>query len=440
MPKRIGTALVSRHPDLIRLLDAAFGAHKSRRPHDVERLCQEILRFQPDHPEALNLLGVALQDEGRAANSIPLLLRATRLDPKFSDAFANLARGFRLTNEDDKAVIAARTATELDPALDEGWLQLGFSLAALGREEEALPVLREAVGRIPGNVDLRTCLGATAQAAEDNQTAAEAWRSVLRLRPERIDATINLGIVLARLNQLDEATALLRQASERVPDDIAALEALAFVLHKKFDGPELISVCRRILALQPDRLDVMTTLGNGLLWLGQFDEVEKICAAVLAADPSNHAFARQFRATIPSVMDQSEMALCREQLADDGLPPDVRINVGHALAKSLDHVGDHDGAFGAHLATKALLHAADQTARRGFRLTDLQEFIANTRAQYTPSLFGALRPFGNPSDLPVFIVGMPRSGTSLVEQIAASHPADIRRGGTVRHDGHRRSP
>jgi tetratricopeptide (TPR) repeat protein len=224
------------------------------------------------------------------------------------------------------------------------------------------------------------------------------------------------------MNQLDEAVALLRQAAERAPDDFAALEPLARVLHRRFEGAELVGVCRRILAKHPDRTDILGLLSNGQIWLGQFDEVEKTRKAVLALQPDNRSFAQQVGGMIPGFIDQSDIRLCQAQLADPSLPSGDRINAGFALAKTLDREGDYDAAFEAYQATNGLIRAGEIAANRGFRLQELRGHVANMQAQYTPALFTAFQPLGNPSELPVFIAGMPRSGTSLVEQIAASHP------------------
>jgi tetratricopeptide (TPR) repeat protein len=408
--------------DIETMLDAAISAHEAHDPDQAQRLCQQLLRSDPDNPEALNLLGVILQDRGLAEESIALISRAVEIDPAFSDAFANLARGYRFTGEEGRAVTAARQATELDPSLGEGWLQLGFALVTLGRYEEALPVLREAVARVPDAADLYVSLAATAQTLKEYQASVDAWREVLRLRPDRNDATINLGVALFEMDQLDEAVALHRRAVERAPGDVTALAALARTLHRRFEGAELVSVCRQILEIDPSRLDILAMLSNGQIWLGQFDDIETTRAAVLAVEPENKSFAQQLGAVIPGTLDDAGLALCHSQLHDTGLPIGDRVNAGYALARALDRAADFDAAFEAFRTTNALTHEADLAANQGFNPAELRNFVDNTIARYTRPLFAAFRPMGNPSELPIFIVGMPRSGTSLVEQIAASHP------------------
>ncbi len=411
-----------RQPDPDHLLEAAFAAHEAHRPDDVWRFCRQILNARPDHAEALNLAGVTLQNAGRAAESIPLLSRATELDPEFSDAFANLARGFRLMGNEEQAVTAAREATELDRDSGEAWLHLGLALATLGRHDEALPALRQAAVLTPGSVELHTAIGCTARALNNHQVAADAWAETLRLQPNRVDAMVNLGWALTEMNRPAEAETLLRAAVERAPEDVVALEALAKLLHRRFEGAELISVCRRILAIQPERLDIWALLSNGQLWLGQFDEIERTRASVLAVDPENRSFARQIAAVLPNFMDRDEILLCRAQLVDASVPVSDRIHAGFALAKALERDSEYDAAFEAYRAANALVHAEINAVHEGFNPRELRSYVATMRAQYTPATFTALQSAGNCSEMPVFVVGMPRSGTSMVEQIAASHP------------------
>ena len=115
--------------DLDAVLDTAVASHQARDLDQAERLYRDILDADPGHAEALNLLGLVLQDRGDLDQSIALISRAIEIDPSFPDALANLARGFNFQGQPEKAAEAARKATELDPSLGEGWLQLGRALS-----------------------------------------------------------------------------------------------------------------------------------------------------------------------------------------------------------------------------------------------------------------------------------------------------------------------
>src|SRR5580658_1484969 len=145
------------------MFEAALAAHESGDARQARRLCEDILRIDPDQPEALNLLSVILQNLGRADQSVSLLSRAVAIDPNFSDAFANLARGYSFIEHEEQAVTAARRAIKSDPSLGEAWRQLGFSLIRLEQHDEALLSLREAVARMPDSLDLYVSLGFAAR-------------------------------------------------------------------------------------------------------------------------------------------------------------------------------------------------------------------------------------------------------------------------------------
>ncbi len=413
--------MIPKTVDLESLLDKAFLAHRSLDPGGAEQLCRAILRVDPDHAEALNLLGVVLQNLGRVDESVAALSRAIEIDPEFPDAHSNLARALRFHGQEGPAAAAARRATELDPELGEAWQHLGFALITLGQSAEGLAALREAVARAPDAVDLHVGIGVAAQSLGDHEAAAAAWREVLRLQPNRIDAMVNLSIALTGMERLDEALALQRRALEHVPGDMIALAALAKTLHVRFEGEELVKVCRQILDREPGRLDTLGLLASGLLWLGQFDDAKAVCQEALVSHPNELWFSQLMSSVIPGMVAQDELAKYRAQLEDENLPINERVPAGYALGAALDRASEYDAAFEVFQTTNGLFHAAQKTANESFNLAELQTYVENAHSLFSPAVFHALRPFGNPSELPVFIVGMPRSGTSLVEQIAATH-------------------
>ena len=408
--------------DVETILDAALSAHAAHDPEAAERLCREVLRADPDHPEAMNLLGVLLQDQGLTRESVALLTRTVEIDPEFPDAFANLARSLRAMSDPDQAVIAARRAIQLDPGLGESWLQLGLALVTLEQHREGIAALREAVARMPDAIDPYIGIAAAARSLNDQPSVMDAWRTILRLEPERTDVAISLATALMELDQLDEALVLIRRAVEQAPDDTGALTTFAHILHRRFDAAELVSVCRRIVAVEPERLDILVFLANGLTWMGQFEEVKSICETARALHPDHPWFGQQLGVMVPLLLDPNETALCQAQLQDATLPVRQRVSAGFALGRALEEAMQFDAAFEAFRTANDLLHAAYLAEGRRFDVAELQRYGAFVRNVFTPALFHSPRWRGNPSELPVFIVGMPRSGTSLVEQIAASHP------------------
>jgi tetratricopeptide (TPR) repeat protein len=300
---------------------------------------------------------------------------------------------------------------------------LGRASLDLGQDQEALAALREATQHFPESADVFAGIGFAAQRLGEAEIALDAWRKVLELQPDRVDAVVNLGAAHVALGQLDEAVDMHRRAVARAPEDVTALGALAATLHRRYEPVEFVPVCRELLARDPERADILTILGAGLTWLGHFDEAAKTCEEALRLQP-DYIPARQLLGRLkPETLDPPTVAQFRAQMDDLSLPVQDRASAGFAVAKSLERAGDFDAAFHMFQAVNALYHAQGKAAGRGYDLREFQAYVDWARATFTPARFAELRMVGDPSDLPVFIVGMPRSGTSLVEQIAASHPA-----------------
>ncbi len=414
---------MSQSFDLESLLDQAITMHQARDLGHAERLYQEVLDARPDHAEALSLMGLLMQDHGRPEASIDVISRAIDLDPNFADAHANLARGFNLLGQAEKAAQAARTATELDPGLGEGWLQLGRASLECHRDHDALAALRKASLHFPDSADVYAGIGFAAQNCGDQPAAADAWQKVLDLRPDSVEALVNLGAAFSQMERLDEAVDLRRRAVAIAPDDVIALGALAETLHRRGDAAECIDVSREVLARDPARPDILMILAASLRWLGRFDEAAEACENTLALSPNDDAARHLLAALRPESIDVTSVTRFMEQMDDTSLSVGVRASHGFAVARALDREGDYGGAFRAYRASNALYEAAAKATGNGFNPDEYIAYVDWVCTAFTPATFSDTRHLGNPSELPVFIVGMPRSGTTLVEQIAASHPS-----------------
>jgi len=408
--------------DVEALLEAAISSHEARDLDHAAELCRQILDADPDNAEALNLLGVVLQDRGQAEDSLPLIRRATEIDPDYPDAFANLARGLRFLGADEAAATAARRAIDLDPGLGEGWLQLGFASVTLQQYEAGLNALREATKYFPDSADVHAAIGFCAQTLKDYDSAIDALSVVLETQPDRVDALTNLGAALTEMERYDEALAVQRRALELAPADLRVMGALAATLYRHMDAEELTSLCRAILEISPDNVEVLTMLAGGLTWLGKIDEAREVCQAGLAMQPESLWFKHQLSEMNLDGADRDAIAQFRADLDNAALPMTERLVAGFSLGTALERMADYDAAYDAFATANALVHTANQDAGTGFDMTMAKEAVDDVIGFYTADLFERAKGWGNESELPVFIVGLPRSGTTLVEQIAASHP------------------
>jgi tetratricopeptide (TPR) repeat protein len=410
--------------DIEQSLETAIGHQQTGFWREAEELYRQVLAADPDNVDALNLLSVIAQDTGRYAEAVDLLGRALAIDPDFAEALTNQARVLDFLRRPEEALKASTRAVELDPDLGEAWQQLGLANVRLSRGADALNAFRKAEALLPDSIDVQAGLAEAAKLMADHAAVADALQSVLAARPDDVNALIDLGIAFNELKRTDDATPLLRHALELSPDNPHALIALAVALHRQqADAEELVAICRRALDLVPNSVDVQVLKGSALTWLGRFDEAKDAFERVLCLRP-DHEEARSFLASlVTDVGGEQDLTMLRTRIEDTHLTALNRAAAGHMVGRILERASDYDGAFEAYDRGNRIMSERVRETGKQFDRAELQYYVDWAISAFTADLFAKQQPYGDPSELPVFIVGMPRSGTSLVEQILSSHPA-----------------
>jgi len=247
---------------------------------------------------------------------------------------------------------------------------------------------------------------------------AGLFRRAIATDPRSAAAHNALGTVLQRLDRPDEAIVAYRAALAIDPRDANALANLGAALGALDRETEALAACDQALAIDPRHSGALANRGNALKALGRLDAARAAYERALAIAPGLPqlyvalADCRRFERDDPYV--DAMLALARTA---DRLPARDRINLHFALGKAHADRGEPDRAFDQLLAGNRLKRASiayDEAATFAW--------FERIRAIFTPALMAAHAATGDPSPAPVFVVGMPRSGTTLVEQILASHP------------------
>ena len=404
-------------------LDRAMALHASGALAQAESIYRRVLANAPDDPDALNLLGLLCQDRGAYQESKFLLLKAIDIDPDFPEALTNLARLYLATGEPDAAAQAAGRAIELDPDLAEAHLHLGRALTENGEIVAARHALTECLRLIPGLADAEVFLG-IGFAREQNADAALAHFS----KAEELGTIgpallIAMGAALTEAAQLEAALRYQQRAVALMPDNAAAHAALAVTYRRLLDPAASAAACRESLAKDPSRADVWLLLGANCASLGAFDEAEACQHKALTLNPRS-AEGRRDLAMIGRFIDSpADIARLHEVLADPQAAETERVAAGFAIGTTCDRDGNPDAAIKALHEANRLLRARHSKEGRTFDRVEFRRSVDWLIATFNEETFPTFPNFGDPSGRPIFIVGMPRSGTSLVEQIVASHPS-----------------
>ena len=378
-------------------------------------------RLLPQDAEAQCNLGVAELEAGRIEQAVASFRRALTLKPDSADTHNDLGSALHRLGQLDEAVASYRTALALAPERAEVHLNLGYTMQQLHRPQDALSSYRQALTLKRDFVDAHMAVCNALRELGRFQEAIDGYRQLLRAQPGIAEAHGNLGALLLDLGQLEEALASYQNALRIKPDYAEAYHNLGLALRLLRRPTEAEGSCRQALAINPALAAAWAVLGDIRADQGDFAQAEELFRRAVELDP-----------------DLSEgwsgLVHLRKMTADDAWWGDAALRLAakplshrkegllrYAIGKYFDDVGEFDQAF-------ANYRRANELAKQQ-RIPHDREAVARSVDRTLTSCereqLAAARKSGVKSALPVLVVGMPRSGTSLIEQILASHPAVI---------------
>ena len=367
----------------------------------AEGVCRQLLKSAPGDLNFTLMLGEIVSSQGRHEDALMLLEPLVKQWPNAAPAHFFLGNVLHAAGRYSEAATHLRRATELQPHYPGAHYNLGLSLARLG----------------------------------DKAGAIHAYERALLLDPNLWHARNNLGITLLEAEKPEEAVIHLRQAAALNPSAGNTQSSLGRALHRIGQIEEAQQCFERAVALDP-RLDgAWIGIGTVMRTRGRFAEAAAAFEKALAINP-NLSVVRQALTTVrKQIADTDELERMRQTLGNPDAPAEERGAAGMAMAKILDDSGRYDEAFAAAEKGNRFARAAQLAADIRY---DHAAFCAqNDLAMrlFTPAFFAARRDWGNPTELPVFIVGFFRTGSTLVEQICASH-SQVHGAGELRDMGY----
>ena len=348
----------------------------------AEKLCGELLAKTPMSAPVLHAAGLVHYMKRDFQAAIEHIEKAVQIDDRNPQYYSNLGEAHRRAGTPEEALKAFERALVLKPEFLKAHLGAGNTLRDLKRFEEA-----------------------TAK-----------FRLALAINPNFAEAYHYLGVAFIEQEQVGDALPLLRKAVALRPGYMDAHVTLANALEMSGLSEEALATYRQILERDPNNIGVHNNIGNILKNLGRIDEAVSHYNQALELDP-DHAPA-YYNLSRSQVGSKDEEVVRMESLLEDPrLGDERRVNLHFALGKIYDDMGLYEKAFhhfknGNDLDTRGEEFHPDHHSMMVDRLLAVfnKDFLSNRKG------------LGSESELPVFIVGMPRSGTTLVEQILSSHP------------------
>jgi tetratricopeptide (TPR) repeat protein len=414
---------------------------------------RRALELQPHDADAFAEAADAMRALGRSVEAVPLYERALLLDPRLVEARNNLgnaflelhqnlnaARCYRLALETqpdnpvilsnlgnaqrllgllEEAKICLQRAIALDRTLGIAHGYLGLVHVALGQREAAVTNFREAIELNPGDTTALNCLGGVLRDLGRRRDAVAAFERAIAVNPSSAESHCHLGEVLFEMRRVDAAMECYRRALTLQPTYAPAHLSLGMALRQQRRPADAEASCRAALDIDPSHVEALSFLGELKADRGEFAQAEELFAKAIAIDPGFYSAFAGIATHRKMTMADSEWRHGVETLLAKRLPLSAEVSLRYALGKYLDDVRQYDDAFDHYARANELTKRYGATYDR----TQFSALVTRIIGRFQPEFIRECQTSASAADLPIVIVGMPRSGTSLAEQILASHPA-----------------
>ncbi|CAJ0699594.1 tetratricopeptide repeat-containing sulfotransferase family protein [Ralstonia holmesii] len=383
-----------------------------------QEAAERAVALDPSLVPGWSNLGILLQEAGKLEQSLACLERVVKLTPDAPEAHNNLANTYRRLDRLGQAEQHYRQALALNPHYAEAHSNLAFLLTAQGQYDQAAAEARLAIELNPRLIDAYLNLADVEVTRHRHAAALQVLDALQAFAPQHPAGLTARAKALMQLERLDAALACAQQAMTLAPRSAEAHHALAQVLQAQGKADEALAHFEQAATL-PGTVAEEALVGSATLWMesGQKEAARAAFDRALSMYPGSirvltaRAEAKTFRA------DDPDVGAIEGWLANETPKPlNERISAHFALGKAYLDLHDAPRAF-------VHLHNANQRKRATFsydaRAT--RQWMQRISEVFTAERMERLAPAGTQSDLPVFIIGMPRSGTTLVEQILSSH-------------------
>jgi tetratricopeptide (TPR) repeat protein len=413
------------------------------------------LGLRPDFAAAANNLGLALLGQGKTDEAIARFAEALRLKPDFAMACNNLGNALRLRGDLQEAETHFRCAVAMNPGLAEAHSNLGQLLLERHQPHESLEYLCAAVRLCPNLAEAHNNLGnalrEVGRLAEARQSYAESLRinpslgmtynniaqalqeenapeeahvwyeRALEIDPDSARFHCNVASAFAEQEKHEDARARYEVALQFDPGYAEAHNGLGSVLCELGQFEKAKECCREAIRLKPNLESAHCQLGTVLEELGELDAALQCYREALRHDPGHPGTHARMATMLRGKLPDADLAVMRQLLAAPHLSEGKRLVLQFGLAQVLDAQGHYDEAANHLRQANALCQAGWQKRGKRYDPARHAKLVDAMIATFTPEFFARVRGFGIQTEQPVFIVGLPRSGTTLTEQILASH-------------------
>jgi tetratricopeptide (TPR) repeat protein len=357
--------------------------HQKGQLSGAERAYKKAIKINKDYFEAQSNLGSVYVDQGRLKQASDIYRKALKLLPDHPMLLNNLGNTLQLQGENEKAIGWFNKAIIQEPNYAQAYCNLGNAQQGLGRFEEAIASYERAIAIDPDLADTYSNLGSVLMDLDAIDDAATNFNKAIEIDSRHKDAYTGLGNVLCAQGEPDKAIASYHKAIEIDSRYVNAYNGLGNALSDRGDIDQAIASYHKVIEINPEH----TAAYKAISMLKQFSEGD------------------------------DDIRSMESLYASEGISDKQKMQLAFGLGKAFEDLGKYEKGMEFIMQATRL-----QRASLDYSTSESQESFAKIKQVFSLDFFARHKSMGSPDQTPVFILGMPRSGTSLVEQILASHP------------------
>jgi len=381
---------------------------------EARKCYEQAIDIKPDYPEAYNNLGLIHLSQGKMERAIEQFKQSINLRPDYSMAHNNIADAYQEIGEVDKAIKHFRLAIKLSPEHEGFYYNLGIALQQANQMEEAMKCYKKALSIQPDFIHAHCNLGNLLKIFGRIEEAIIHYNKALSIEPDFADAHYHLGNIYMELGLMEDSITHFERTISLNPDFADAHSNLGNALREIDKLDDAIVNYKNALMLNPKHAGFHNNLGLAYQDMGFLNEASSQFKKAISLKPD---YAAAYRHLVQIYPAEINTATIQELINSPDISNEDKAHFYFALGKIFNKNKRYDEAFTRYKKANELVNKT-----LSFEPSKFSLHIKNIIDAYSKQFLLKSGSMNCISDLPVFIVGMPRSGTTLVEQIISNHP------------------
>ena len=376
------------------------------------------VKLNPRSPQALNNLGIVCYDRREFVKAEQNYRKAIALDDNYPEAYNNLGNALRALGKLEDAVKEYERAIEIRENYPEAYNNLGTVFRELGKPEQAEASYRRSIAFRPSYLDALNNLANVLVAQKKYEDGVRVLGDTLKLYPNNLQTLVNIARAHMARGAYPMANRAIQMALKESPDNVEALTLAGQIAHDLDHYEDSINYFEKSLKARPNNIEALNYYGVALKSVGRLDDARNTFIKALEVQPraigtySNLVDLEKFTPDNPLFQTMQRIV---DRVKNPESAPYMALHF--AMGKAYDDMGEYQKAFH-HYSVGARLKRKTLT----YNEAEVHQFFEDTKRIYSKEFIKRKEFVGNPSKVPIFIVGMPRSGSTLTEQIISAHP------------------